>query len=67
LIPAYPGDCRRPQAILYGARNVGQYVVIVPSQSPVVVSFGWSLGRNADADSVGRLVRDVIGALAPAP
>ena len=44
---------------------LGQYVVVVPSQS--LVRFGLSYGRGGDVDSVGRRVSDIIDALAHVP
>ena len=43
----------------------GQYVIVVPSQRPVVARFGSAFTPRDDMDVVARLVADVIAAMPP--
>jgi CubicO group peptidase (beta-lactamase class C family) len=56
-LPGAPSDTFMARGYL------GQYIVIVPSESLVVVRFGYSRGRGAAMESVGRLIHDIIIAL----
>jgi CubicO group peptidase (beta-lactamase class C family) len=60
---AIPGA---PEDAISARGSLGQFVIVIPSQRLVIARFGLSFARE-DAEGVGRLVADVIAALAAAP
>ncbi|HET6881799.1 MAG TPA: serine hydrolase [Pirellulales bacterium] len=60
---AIPGA---PQDAISARGSLGQFVIVMPSQRLVIARFGLSFARE-DAEGVGRLVADVIAALATSP
>ena len=60
---AIPGA---PHDTISARGSLGQFVIVIPSQRLVIARFGLSFARE-DVEGVGRLVADVIAALATSP
>ena len=56
-----------PRDAYFASGNLGQRIVILPSQHLVIVRMGYATGPDNDIGGLIRLVREVIDAMAPQP